>query len=160
VVNDGTIQLIPNGYDATLSVAGTTTNDGSIYVTDDSDTLAGAIAGTGDFCLSGATLTFASTVASGQTQFNSASTLALASASSNSFSGTLDLFGTGDEIDAQAFAYASTSFNFVENSGGTGGTLTVADGSLVDNILLAGSYSNNDFQKAMDSGTGTLVKFV
>ena len=93
-------------------------------------------------------------------QFNSASTLALASASSNSFSGTLEAFGTGDAIDAQAFAYASTSFNFVENSGGTGGTLTVTAGSLVDNILLAGSYSNNDFQKAMDGGTGTLIKFV
>ena len=161
LVNDGTIQLIPNGYDATLSVAGTTTNEGSIYVTDNSETLAGAIAGTGDFYLSGATLTFNSTVSSGQAvQFNSASTLALASASSNSFSGTLEAFGTGDAIDAQAFAYASTSFNFVENSGGTGGTLTVTAGSLVDNILLAGSYSNNDFQKAMDGGTGTLIKFV
>ncbi len=161
LVNDGTIQLIPNGYDATLSVAGTTTNDGSIYVTDDSETLAGAIAGTGDFYLSGSTLTFDSTVSSGQTvQFNSASTLALASASSNSFSGTLEEFGTGDAIDAQAFAYASTSFNFVENLGGTGGTLTVTGGSLVDNIFLAGSYSNNDFQKAMDSGTGPLIKFV
>ena len=130
-------------------------------MTDDFETLAGAIAGTGDFYLSGATLTFDSTVSSGQTvQFNSASTLALASASSNSFSGTLEEFGTGDAIDAQAFACASTSFNFVENSGGTGGTLTVTAGSLVDNILLAGSYSNNDFQKAMDGGTGTLIKFV
>ncbi len=160
--NQSTIDL--SGGDSTnavLSVAGTTTNNGAIYVSNDVETLAGAVAGTGDFYLSGATLTFDSTVSSGQTvQFDSASTLALASAASNSFSGDLDGFGTGDAIDAHAFQYASTSYNFVENSGGTGGTLTLTDGTLQDNIFLSGSYANNDFQKVMDSGTGSLIKFV
>jgi hypothetical protein len=144
-----------------LSVAGTTTNNGAINVTNDSETLAGAVAGTGTFAIGGSTLTFDQIVSSGQTVgFSSASTLALASATSNSFSGTLQGFGSGDAIDALAFAFSTASFNFVENSGGTGGTLTLSSGSLMDKVLFTGSYSNSDFQLAHDSGTGTLVKFV
>ena len=55
---------------------------------------------------------------------------------------------------------SGTTFNFVENSGGTGGTLTLHDGSLTANILMTGDYSNSNFTLAPDSGTGTLVKFV
>ena len=52
-----------------------------------------------------------------------------------------------------------TTFNFVENSGGTGGTLSLRDGSLTANIQMTGVYSNKSFTLAPDSGTGTLVKF-
>jgi hypothetical protein len=54
----------------------------------------------------------------------------------------------------------ATTFNFVENSAGTGGTLTLTDGSLTANILMTGKYSNSSFTLAPDSGTGTLVSFV
>jgi len=49
---------------------------------------------------------------------------------------------------------------FLENSMGTGGTLTLHDGSLTANILMMGDYSKSSFTLAPDSGTGTLVKFV
>jgi hypothetical protein len=57
---------------------------------------------------------------------------------------------------------SGTTFNFVENSGGTGGTLTLTDAAahLTANILMTGHYSNSDFTLAPDHGTGTLVKFV
>ena len=55
---------------------------------------------------------------------------------------------------------SGTTFNFVENSKGTGGTLTLHDGSLTANILMHGHYTNSDFTLAPDHGTGTLVKFV
>jgi hypothetical protein len=55
---------------------------------------------------------------------------------------------------------SGTTFNFVENSGATGGTLTLQDGSLTAHILMTGHYKNSDFTLAPDSGTGTLVKFV
>jgi hypothetical protein len=161
LVNNGTVSLNVSGTgDSTLSVAGTTTNNGAFYVTDDTETLAGPIAGTGDFYLTGSTLTIDSSVSSGQeVQFNSPSTLALASATSNSFSGTLENFGTGDAIDAQNFKYGSTSIVFSPNAQNTGGTLVLTYGTLTDNILMNGSYSTGDFQPAMDGGTGTLIKF-
>ena len=71
-------------------------------------------------------------------------------------------FGTGDTIDATNFVETATSYNFVENSMGTGGMLTLTDTSLslTANILMTGDYSKSNFTLAPDSGTGTLVKFV
>jgi hypothetical protein len=161
LVNDGSIALIGDGTlaAATLSVGGTVTNDGSFFAEFDSETLRQAISGTGTFRIFNSFLTMDSSVSSGQTvDFEGNTTLVLAHA--NEFSGTLDEFAGGDAIDAQSFAYGSTSFNFLENSQGTGGTLTLTDGSLVANFLMTGSYTNSDFEKAMDSGTGTLIKFV
>jgi hypothetical protein len=81
------------------------------------------------------------------------------------FAGTISYFGTGgnhDWIDAANFLLSGTTFNFAENSGGTGGTLTLTDSadSLTANIHLTGNYSNSDFRLVADHGTGTLVKFV
>jgi hypothetical protein len=42
-----------------------------------------------------------------------------------SFAATISGFGTGDTIDATNFLKTGTTFNFVENSGVTGGTLTL-----------------------------------
>jgi hypothetical protein len=143
LTNNGTVELTGNGTaNATLSVAGSTTNDGAFYVTDDNETLAGAVSGTGTFSLaSGSRLQLNSSVSTGETLgYNGSATLGLSLA--NDFSGTISNFGAGDAIDAQNFKNGSTSYNFVENSQGTGGTLTLTYGSLVANILMTGSYTN------------------
>ena len=76
------------------------------------------------------------------------------------FAATISGFGTGDTIDAANFLLPGTTYNFVENIAGTGGTLTLTDdGSLTANIQMTGDYSNSSFTLAPDSGTGTLVKF-
>jgi len=77
--------------------------------------------------------------------------------------GRIYLIGSG--ADATNFgAPPATTFNFVENIAGTGGTLTLTDMSLslspTANIQMTGDYSNKSFTLAHDSGTGTLVKFV
>lgn len=159
LVNDTDVDLTGNGTaDATLSVAGSTTNDGTFDVTDDSETLAGAVLGTGTFNLgSGSTMQLDSSVSAGQTVgFSGADTLGLSRA--DEFGGTLTGFGAGDAIDAENFKYGSTSIVF--NPSGNGGTLVLTYGSLTANILMTGSYSTGDFQPNPDSGTGTLIKFV
>jgi hypothetical protein len=161
-VNSGTVEL--GGNDSAtvvgaLKVSGKTTNNGAILITADTETLAGAVGGAGSFSLSTANLGFDSSVSAGQTITETGAdklTLELA----QDFAGTISGFGTGDTIDATNFLETATTYNFVENSGGTGGTLTLTDGSLIANILLTGSYSKSDFSLAHDSGTGTLVKFV
>jgi hypothetical protein len=77
------------------------------------------------------------------------------------FDARISGFRTNDTIDAANFLLSGTTFNFAENSGGTGGTLTLHDASskLTANILMTGHYTNSDFTLAPDSGTGTLVKF-
>ena len=102
---------------------------------------------------------FDSSVSSGQT-IDETSADALTLEQAQSFAATIRGFGTGDTIDAANFVLSATTFHFVENSGGTGGTLNLHDGSLTANILMTGVYSNSDFTLAPDGGTGTLVKFV
>ena len=162
-VNSGTVYL--SGNDGTnlaaLDVSGATTNNGSIYINGDTEELAGAVGGAGSIQLAGASLRFNSSVSAGQT-ITEGGVDALTFKLAQDFLGTISGFGTGDTIDATNFlAPPATTYNFVENSAGTGGTLTLTDTSLslTANILMTGDYSNKSFTLAPDSGTGTLVKF-
>jgi hypothetical protein len=157
-VNRGTVDL--SGKSAALKVSGTTTNNGSISIASDTETLAGAVGGAGAFSLNYASLQFDSSVSAGQAiaEFG-ASALILKQA--QSFAATISGFGAGaDTIDATNFLLSGTTVSFVENSARTGGILTLQDGSLTANILMTGQYANANFSLAPDSGTGTLVKFV
>ena len=119
-------------------MSGTTTNNGSISIASDTEELAGAVGGTGSFSLSTANLQFDSSVSSGQT-INEDGTDELTLKQAQSFAATISGFGTGDTIDATNFILkAPTTYNFVENIAGTGGTLSLHDGSLTANILMTG----------------------
>ena len=161
-VNSGTVDLTGNGTNfAALNVSGATTNNGSISIASDTEELAGAVGGTGSFSLSTANLQFNSSVSAGQT-INETGADELTLKQAQDFAATISGFGTGDTIDATNFLETGTTYNFVENIAGTGGTLTLTDTSrsLTANILMTGDYSNSSFTLAPDSGTGTLVKFV
>jgi len=160
-VNSGAARLSGASTQAALNVSGTLTNNGSISIaTENTEELAGAVGGTGSFSLSNANLQFDSSVSSGQTITETDAPNALTLKQAQSFAATISGFGTGDTIDATNFLETATSYSFLENSMGTGGTLTLHDGSLTANILMMGDYSKSSFTLAPDSGTGTLVKFV
>jgi hypothetical protein len=160
VNSGGDVSLTGNGANlAALDVSGATTNNGAISIASDTEELAGPVGGTGRFILSTSNLLFDLSVSSGQTiDETGADELTLKHA--QKFAGTISGFGTGDTIDAANFLLSGTTFHFVENSRGTGGTLTLRDGSLTANILMTGDYSKSNFTLAPDSGTGALVKFV
>ena len=161
--NSGTVALIGNGAVlAALSVSGAITNTGVLDIAFDTEELAGAVGGTGSISLLNANLQFDSSVSAGQTiKEEGANANALILKEAQSFAATISGFGTRDTIDATNFhAPPATTFNFVENIAGTGGTLTLQDGSLTANIQMTGDYSKSSFTLAPDSGTGTLVKFV
>ena len=157
LTNTGTLDI---GNSGLLNVSGALTNNGSISITTDTETLAGAVGGTGSFSLSTANLQFDSSVSAGQTiKESGADELTLKQA--QNFHATISGFGTYDTIDATNFVKTATSYNFVENSGGTGGTLTLTDTSKSDRQYPADRLLFEvEFHLAPDSGTGTLVKFV
>jgi hypothetical protein len=157
-VNSGAVELI--GGFTSIDVSGATTNNGSISIGSEGE-FAGAVDGAGSFSLYNANLQFDSSVSAGQTIKESGAVDGLTLEQAQNFAATISGFGLGtrDTIDAANFLLSATTFNFVENSGGTG-TLTLQDGSLTANILMAGHYTKSDFTLAPDSGTGTLVKFV
>ena len=114
---------------ASVSTTGALTNNGSISIASATEELAGAVGGTGSFSLQNANLQFNSSVSAGQT-INETGADALILKQAQSFAATISGFGTGDTIDATNFlAPPATTYNFVENIAGTGGTLTLTDTS-------------------------------
>jgi hypothetical protein len=158
LTNSGSVSL--EGTGSTLSIAGALTNNGAFSIANDTETLAGAVGGRlGSFSLSNAHLQFDSSVSAHQT-INESGAAALILEHAQTFAATISGFGTGDTIDAANFLFSGTTLHFTENVARTGCILTLNDGSLTANILLAGSYIHSDFKLAPDHGTGTLVKFV
>jgi hypothetical protein len=159
LANSGVVSL--EGTGSTLSIAGALTNTGGLDIASDTEELAGAVDGAGFIKLSNAHLQFDSSVSSGQTiKETGVGADALTLKEAQSFGATISGFKTHDTIDAANFLLSGTTYNFVENSAMTGGTLTLTDTSLTANILMTGVYTKSDFTLAPDSGTGTLVKFV
>jgi hypothetical protein len=158
-VNSETVYLFGNGENlAALNVSGATTNNGSISITNDTETLAGAVGGAGSFSLSSANLQFDSSVSARQ-KIDEFGADGLTLEQAQSFAATISGFGsnTGDTIDAANFLLSGTTYNFAS------GMLTLHDQTdgLTANIhLTGGNYTNSNFTLAPDSGTGTLVKFV
>jgi len=149
-------------HGASVSTTGALTNAGTINIEGGVDTLSvfrGAVSGKGVFDLDGANLRFGSSVSAGQT-INESGADHLTLKQAQKFHATISGFGTNDTIDAANFLLSGTTFNFAPNSGGTGGTLSLHDGSLTANILMTGDYSKSSFTLTHDSGTDTLVKFV
>ena len=140
-------------------MSGTTTNNGSISITSDTEELAGAVGGTGPSASRTPIFSSNSSVSSGQT-INETGADALTLKQAQSFAATISGFGTGDTIDATNFRPDRNDVQFRREFAGTGGTLTLTRReSLTANILMTGDYSNSSFTLAPDSGTGTLVKF-
>jgi hypothetical protein len=74
------------------------------------------------------------------------------------FAGTAAGYGTSDSILLEDINFSSAQFNlaYAPNTGGTGGVLTVADGTNTANIKFAGSYVQSNFV-AQNNGNGTII---
>ena len=55
--------------------------------------------------------------------------------------------------------FSAASVTYAENQQGTGGTLTVSDGSHTANITLLGQYAADGFQASDDHHAGTLIAY-
>src|SRR5271166_749989 len=74
------------------------------------------------------------------------------------FHATIGGYSTGDEFDLGGFAFgAGETRSFTENSGNTGGTLSIVDGSKTASLWLLGSYHTTDFALSTDSHGGAFV---
>jgi hypothetical protein len=68
------------------------------------------------------------------------------------FSGILTGFGGNDVLDLSGILGASATLSYTENAQGTGGTLSVTDGTHTANIAFTGQYTASDFHVAADPG--------
>ncbi len=95
---------------------------------------------------------------------SSATTGSLVLDDSKDFTGVITGFaGDGtpsnsDSIDLKDIAFSGlTNETYTENSTGTGGTLTLSDGTLTANINFAGNYVLQNFTFSNDGSGGTLI---
>ncbi len=76
----------------------------------------------------------------------------------STFTGKVSGFGAQNAIDLPAIAFgAQTTLGYSQNSNGTGGTLTVTNGTQNANIALLGNYMASSFALESDSHGGTLI---
>ena len=90
--------------------------------------------------------------------FDSGATGTLTLDHSGSLTGTVAGFALGDAIDLRDIVAGSNeTVGYAVNAAGTGGTLTVSDGTHTANLALLGQYAVADFVITTDSQGGTLV---
>jgi Hyphally regulated cell wall protein N-terminal len=162
VVNDGTINLAgAKGVRATLHT-GAFTNDGSVALSHDTDTIGGAVSGTGDFSLSrSSTLTFVHGVSNGEMVTFGSGVNHLDLGSPSSFSAMIDDFFTaGDSVLAKTFAEAATLLTYTQ-TGADSCSWTLTDSMHTAVLDFAGApYAQSDFSISPSANGATLIKFV
>ena len=157
VVNSGTLEATGPGG---LIIESAVDNSGLIWAHGGNVTINGAVTGDGTALLDGiATLEFAA-AASTDVTLDAAAAGTVKLDDSIEFSGSIAGFDGDDKLDLLDIAFgADSSFSYVANAEGTGGTLTVTDGTHTANIALLGQYGVEGFEIGGDDGVGTLIKY-
>jgi hypothetical protein len=68
-------------------------------------------------------------------------------------------FGAGNHLDLADIGFSAAEVAYAENQQGTGGTLTVSDGTHTANITVLGQYSADGFQASDDQHMGTMITY-
>jgi hypothetical protein len=158
VINSGTLEATGSGG---LVIHSDVENSGLLWANGGNLTVTGNVSGDGSATIDGiATMEFGAAVDQDITFDASASgTLKLDDA--DSFTGVISGFDGNDQLDFSDVDFgADLTLTYAANQEGTGGTLTVSDGTDTAHIDLVGQYSAVGFQTAADSGTGTLVTYM
>jgi hypothetical protein len=157
IVNSGTLEANGSGG---LVLNSALSNSGTLWANSGSLTVEGAVTGSGNARVSGkATLEFAA-VSNANTSFDAGAAGTLMLDQSGAFTGTIAGLAQGDRLNLADIGFsAAPTLGYAANPAGTGGTLTITDGSHTTNLALLGQYASAGFQAAADQGGGTIVTY-
>ena len=157
VVSSGTLGTTGGGN---LNIQSDIANSGVLWANGGNVTIEGNVTGTGSARIDGVA-TFEMGGAFGQNltlDADASATLRIDHAAG--FAGTVAGFDANDALDLADISFGTnTTITYVEDSQGTGGTLTVGDGANVATIALLGQFEAAGFQGASNADTGTLVTY-
>lgn len=142
--------LLNVGSGTVTDTAAVFNNDGTVEIGNGIFSASGAVTGSGSFTLlTGASVTFASTVAAGETVvFDDPATLIVGDAPG--FAATVSAFGSGDTIDLSTIGYDPDGSASLQS----GDVLAVTENSVTTDIQLAGDFTGATFHLAQ-AGAGT-----
>ena len=155
VFNFGTLEASGSGG---LTVAGAVANSGVLWANGANITVHGDVSGNGTAIIDGSgTVDFAA-ASSANVVFGkgAAGTLKLED-SFHFISGTISGFNGAAAIDLMDISSATASIAYHKNAQGTGGVLTVSDGTHAAQLSLLGQYSADNFNIVPDHVHGTLI---
>jgi hypothetical protein len=157
IANSGTLEATGSGG---LVVNSAVQNSGNIWADGGNVTLNGAVTGNGTATISGsATLEFAAASAE-NTSFAAGAAGTLKLDQAENFSGTISGFGAGDALDLSDIAFgANLTVGYKANAAGTGGTLSISEGTHSASIALLGQFAAAGFQVGSDAGGGAMVTY-
>jgi hypothetical protein len=156
VVNSGTLEATGSGG---LVIDSNVDNSGLVWANGANITFHGSVTG-GNTLMDGTASIEFGAAASANVTLQADATGALKLADSFDFSGVVSGFNQDDHIDLLDMTFgAGTVASYVENQAGTGGILSVTDGTHTANIALLGQYSADGFTVAADDTTGTLLSY-
>jgi hypothetical protein len=143
-----------------LTIAGALGNTGTLWADGGNVTVEGAVTGGGNAEISGgATLEFAAG-SDAVVSFDAGASGTLKLDRSAGFTGTLAGFGAGDALDLGDIAFGSDdTLGYAANAAGTGGTLTLSDGTHTASLALLGQYAAAGFAIGADANGGMLVTY-
>jgi hypothetical protein len=118
------------------------------------------VTGNGTAEISGAATLELGGASAQKTVFDAGATSTLKLDHAEAFKGSIDGFAAGDSLDlADIASSAHLTVGYAANAGGTGGTLTVSDGTESASIALLGQFAAAGFHTSQDAGSGTLVTY-
>jgi hypothetical protein len=131
-----------------------------VWANGGSVTVEGNVTGSGTALISGSgSLEFAA-ASSANTAFAAGSTGTLVLDHSFDFSGIVSGMTASTHLDLLDFSFTKgTTINYVASANGSGGTLSVTDGTHSANIALEGNFNPAGFQAGPDHGTGTQISY-
>ncbi|WP_238587506.1 beta strand repeat-containing protein [Cupriavidus sp. IDO] len=158
VVNAGTLEATGSGG---LVVHGSVTNSGVLWAHGGNLTVTGDVDGGGVANIDGgATLEYGA-AASENTMFAAGANGTLKLDESSAFTGTVSGLSDGNRLDlADILAGPETTLAFAASQDGSGGTLTVSDGTHTAHIDLKGQYDLQGFHLATDNSGGVLLSYL
>jgi hypothetical protein len=157
VSNSGTLEATGGGG---LVIESSIDNSGTLWANGGNVAIDGAVTGNGNAMISGtATLEFGA-ASSANTTFAADAAGTLQLDDSFDFSGVVSGLDGNDHLDLADIQFSGQlQMNYTANAGGTGGTLSVSDGTHSANITLLGQYDAGGFQANDDQHMGTLVTY-
>jgi hypothetical protein len=157
VTNSGTLEASGAGG---LIVQSNIVNDGFLWANGGSVTLEGNVTGSGSALISGSgSLEFAAS-SSENVAFAAGSSGTLVLDQSFDFSGVVSGLTASNHLDLLDISFAKgATLNYTTSADGSGGTLSVTDGTHTTNIALQGDFNPAGFQAQADHGTGTLISY-
>jgi len=150
ISNTGTLEATGAGG---LVVNGELVNDGLLWANGGNLDLEGNVSGTGHLSVDGTARveiggSFSENITLGA---DAHTTLVVDHAAE--FTGTIAGLDSDDALQFGDISAQNASFGYTENAAGTGGTLTVTDGTHTASIGLTGDYSADDFHLGGDGST-------